>query len=968
MTQKKLLLLAFTIITSSLASAQSVFPYIARDTLITDGAGGFPADSLDPADYFGFFSANIGDLDGDGIADLATSAYRDDDGGTDRGAVYILFLNSNGSVKSSQKISDTQGGFTGALDNGDYFGASLAGLGDLDGDGINDLAVGATYDDDGASSNSGAVWILFLDSDGTVKSHQKISNSDGGLTTTLGGSDFFGSSLANVGDFDGDGVTDLAVGAIYDDDGANNAGAVYILTLDSDGTVDSEAKISSTSGNFTETLDISDAFGSSVTSIGDIDNNGVTDIAVGAYLDDDEDTNAGAVYTLLLNADGSVKSSEKLSATLDGKSKVMLKNWYFGFSVANAGDVDGDGIYDIIAGAHGAANGSVGRFYIITLNNDGSVKSYMTYGKGYGWNISGATSTGYLARSVTWLGDLNNDGASDYAIGSNTGTNEGAVTIVFGDGSNSTIPGAGVVLDFTKLTTDLGGYGSNQLGSSDYFGSAAAAEDLDGDGIEDLIVGISKDDDGGTDRGAVEILLMNSNSTVKSRTKISNNTTNFSTYLGNSDLFGCSVTSIGDLNGDGNIDLAVGAYSDDDGGTGRGAVYIMFLDSAFAVDSVQKISSINGGLTGPLNDNDRFGISVANVGDIDGDGVVDIAVGASLDDDGGSGRGAVYILFLNTDGTVSSEQKISKTIGGLSYSLSAGDGFGSSICNLGDIDGDGNTDIAVGLPHYASEEGKIIVLLLDDDGTVISESVIGDSELSDALASFDLFGASLTVVDDLDGNGTVNIAVGAERNKVGDFSNGAVYMLNISDTGTVVDFQRIGAIDGNLKSNIQAFDYFGSSVAFLGDLDGNGQVELAVGAERDDDAASDGGAIHVLSLSTPAILLDTSVYAELSKTLSGGHYTAQQGQLYFRYDEEYFDSDSALVYNVYDWNNDVVLSQADQAVDVLFGDNRCFLDMSCNGTTLDQGYFILEVINEKKEKWYLRFHNNVICSGTGLME
>ncbi len=121
-----------------------------------------------------------------------------------------------GWVLSHQKISDTEGGFNGIMDNSDGFGISVASLGDLDGDGGADLAVGAFSDDGGV--RRGAVWVLFLNLDGTVKSHQKISDTQGGFTGVLDDGDWFGSSVAALGDLDGDGVIDLAVGAIFDDD------------------------------------------------------------------------------------------------------------------------------------------------------------------------------------------------------------------------------------------------------------------------------------------------------------------------------------------------------------------------------------------------------------------------------------------------------------------------------------------------------------------------------------------------------------------------------------------------------------------------------------------------------------------------------------------------------------------------------------------------------------------------------
>src|SRR5690606_28305455 len=159
--------------------------------------GGFGG-TLSYEDWFGYSVCSMGDLDGDGIVDIAVGAIKDDDGGTDRGAVWILFLDTNGTVKSEQKISNTAGGFPDLLGDQDYFGNYVANVGDINNDGINDLAVGAYADDDGGT-NTGAVWILFLDTNGTVKSHQKISNLFGNFPDSLLAGDQFGYSVTGLG-------------------------------------------------------------------------------------------------------------------------------------------------------------------------------------------------------------------------------------------------------------------------------------------------------------------------------------------------------------------------------------------------------------------------------------------------------------------------------------------------------------------------------------------------------------------------------------------------------------------------------------------------------------------------------------------------------------------------------------------------------------------------------------------------
>ncbi len=880
---------------------------------ITDGEAGFLPSGLNTGDSFGSGLADLGDLDGDGVVDLAVGALNDEpllEEGS--GAAYVLFMNSNGTVKGHTKISDGLAGFhpTG-LETADVFGSSLTAIGDLDGDGVTELAVGARNDEQG-DTGEGAVYVLFMNSNGTVKGHTKISDGLAGFHPTgLETFDYFGSSLTAIGDLDGDGVPDLAVGAMSDENGDSSEGAIYVLLMNSTGTVKSHLKISDGLGGFTPSgLGANASFGSSIAALGDINGDGLLDLAVGALLDPPHASSDffGSVYVLQLgsiwdygdapdhapgtsegnyattNADGGprhrIDSRLFLGDTVDGDSG-LLQN-------LKATADNTDGVWP--ADEYGVLNpvdliGTVGTEPFVTLLVTNTTNQVATLSGWIDYNQDGHFDNATERAQKTILGSVSDgrfilrfpaiprgSAGTTYArFRLSTDPSASHPTGTAADGEvedyvfEITEPSSPTVASHVKISDGLAGFAPTGLGNGDYFGkSVANLGDLDGDGVSDLAIGAHFDDNreegnGNTDfrnEGAVYVLFMNHDGTVKGQTKISDGLAGFSpTALGAEDHFGWSVSNLGDLDGDGVVDLAVGAVDDENTEDNEGAVYILFLNSNGTVKRHTKISDGLAGFTPiRLEISDFFGGSLANLGDLDGDGVVDLAVGALGDENTESGEGAVYVLFLNKNGTVKGHTKISDGLAGFTPNgLETNDSFGRSLANLGDLDGDGVVDLAVGASNdenTESGEGTLYVLFLNSNGTVKGHTKISDGLSGFAPAALDLgdaFGESLANLGDLDGDGVIELAVGASNDENTERDEGAVYVLFLNSNGTVKGHTKISdGLSGFAPTALGRDEGFGSSLANLGDLNGDGVTDLAVGAMFDENEESREGALYVL--------------------------------------------------------------------------------------------------------------------------
>ena len=776
--------------------------------------------SISDADYTitGIFSerlgeslASAGDLDGDGLDDLIIGAPYNDTAGPHAGAVYV-FLASSFGTSSALSVADADHVLYGeSMDDGANRAGRAVAASDLDGDDVPDLIIAATHNDD-AATNAGKIYIV---SGATLgKKGSNLADADI-LVTGAESSGYLGWAMS-TGDYDGDGYRDLAASAYGVDEWATNAGAVYIwtgVTLSGASALtpaDADVVIYGL-GAYSET-------GRALSTVADLDGDGGDELFFGASgASSDIATYDGAAYLFLsrsLDTSGPLDVTDASYTFVGGQDDL-----YVGDDLGVAGDIDGDGLEDLLIGASGYGDEDAplgGGVFVVssdllkapaTVDLMTDAQHLITESEPYammGWSWTGTP--------LVSAGDQDGDGLSDIAIGSPSVSN--AVHVFYA--ADLTAP----VLESGDASVRV----SEAQGWMPAVGELVRIGDIDGDRLGDVMV-LSAG--GANTRGAACIFLGHGLATGAALDMQDAD----HCLLGDYGDYLNSVVSAGDVDGDGRDDiLAAAGYSGEDG---AGRVYLLLSSSLGTARDVYLKKSADYIFTGEVA-SDHLGwreYAISSAGDVDGDGMDDILLGAESQDENGEDAGRAYLFLASSLGD---SQMLSAADADYIFTgEGSGNHLGRALAGVGDVDGDGTDDIMIsaygwGYPDQwpGDHVGKLYLFLGASLGSP------GEVDLLTADYTFigrvdpqrDYAGRTMMPGGDIDGDGLQDLVFSAYWNSSVVSGNGMFYVVLGASLGTTSEIMLTEADYSFVGAEEQEFA--GSVMSQLGDVNGDGRDDL----------------------------------------------------------------------------------------------------------------------------------------------
>ena len=755
-------------------STGAVFP-ITIDPLATSAA--WTAESNQASAALGSSVATAGDINDDGRSDVIVGAPKYDGGQADEGRVYVFRGTAAGlSTEASWTAESNQVSA--------QFGASVSTAGDVNGDGFSDVIVGS-YGYDNGETDEGAAFLWYgsvigLGSDGSPSNADWTG--DGGQVSAE-----YGRSVSTAGDLNGDGYADIIIGAPKGENGQGAEGLAYVYLGSSSGPGSAIRK----------EMDVSSAnFGWSVSTAGDVNGDGLADVIIGAPTYANGQTAEGKAYVYHGHRSTGIAASPSWSVEINETEA------RYGLAVATTGDVNGDGYADVIVGAP---------FHDVSHTNEGA--AFVYHGSSGGLSTTAAVTitpdvqNAQFGSSVATAGDVNGDGYADIVAGSplysGDQMEEGCAYLYYG--------ASGGVSATAAWTVE-----GNQ--SNAHFGySVAIAGDVNADGYSDVIVGAPEYDAGEANEGCAFVYHGSSSGVGTS-----------AGWTGNGDQMyaslGCSVATAGDVNGDGYADVIVGAPYYDAGEDNEGRVYV-FLGSSTGLSGSEDWKAESN------QANSSFGFSVSTAGDINCDGYADIIVGSHRYSNGQTEEGVIFLWYgsltgLGEDGTPANADWTAE-------SNQASAWFGYSVSTAGDVNGDGCSDIIVGAPYYdydQTNDGAAFVWYggpfdIGQNGTPATAHWMAESDIAEAM-----FGISVSTAGDVNRDSYSDVIIGASYYTNPMVNEGLVCVYHGSIRG-LGEHGTPGNADWKKEGNAGSL-FYGNAVASAGDVNGDGYADVIIGAEQ----------------------------------------------------------------------------------------------------------------------------------------